>query len=69
MPTAERSRAAAEEDVDPLKSRLAYHLRFLAEDATDPGLPCLERVALVRDRVARLREIRASLKGSHVRTV
>jgi hypothetical protein len=44
-----------------LESRLAYHLRFLREDATDPDLTDLERLALVRDRAARIREIRREL--------
>ena len=52
-----------------LASRLAFHLRCLAEDATDPVLFCLERLALVRDRVAGIREIRAELKANHVRTI
>lgn len=34
-----------------LKSRLAYHLACLRENATDPDLSALERLALVRDRV------------------
>jgi hypothetical protein len=41
-----------------LQSRLAHHLRCLAEDATDRELPSLERLALVRERVARIRETR-----------
>ncbi len=68
LATTERSRQA-EEDANLLASRLAYHLRCLAEDAADPGLSCLERLALVRGRVARIREIRAELKATHVRTL
>jgi len=41
-----------------LESPLTYHLRCLREDATDPEMTCLERLALVRDRVGRIREIR-----------
>ncbi len=36
-----------------IKSRLHYHLRCLAEDATDPELSQLERLAVVRDRARR----------------
>jgi|GEM_PF-1338058 hypothetical protein len=39
-----------------LASRLAYHLRCLREDATDPAMSSLERLALVRDRARRIRE-------------
>jgi|GEM_PF-1306061 hypothetical protein len=46
-----------------LESRLAYRLRCLREDATDPELTSLERLALVRDRAARIREIRWELEG------
>ena len=46
-----------------LESRLAYHLRCLREDATDPALSALERLALVRDRAARIREIGQRLKA------
>ncbi|MGD0265791.1 MAG: hypothetical protein ABSD47_12685 [Candidatus Methylomirabilota bacterium] len=46
-----------------LESRLTYHLRCLREDATDPELTALERLALVRDRAARIREIRWELEG------
>ena len=52
MPTTERSRAAAERDGDPRKSRLAYHLRCLAEEAADPELHSVQRVAVVREREA-----------------
>ncbi len=47
-----------------LHSRLAYHLRRLREDATDPAIPTLERLVLVRERVARIREIRRELNGT-----
>jgi hypothetical protein len=63
MPTRESSREA-EEGANLLESRLAYHPRCLVEDATDPELPRLERLALVRERVARLREIRRDLERS-----
>ncbi len=46
-----------------LESRLAYHVRCLREDATDPDLTALERLTLVRDRVARMREIERELKA------
>jgi hypothetical protein len=36
-----------------LESRIAYHLRCLREDATDPAMTALERLALVRDRAPR----------------
>jgi hypothetical protein len=49
-----------------LKSRLAYHLRCLREDATDPERTSLERLTLVRDRVARVREIRRELEAVNV---
>ena len=44
-----------------LESRLAYHLRRLREDATDPQISALERLALVGDRTRRIREIRQAL--------
>jgi hypothetical protein len=44
-----------------LESRLAYHLRCSAEDAIDPELPSVERLALVPDRARRMREIRREL--------
>ena len=44
-----------------LESRLAYHHRCLREDATDPKLPALERLALERDREARVQAVRWSL--------
>ena len=45
-----------------LRSRLGYHLRCLREDATDPEMTSLERLALVRDRGTRIREIRRELE-------
>lgn len=50
-----------------LESRLAYHLRCLREDATDPEMSSVERLAVVRDRAARIREIREELKAHDVR--
>ena len=50
-----------------LASRLAYHLRCLREDATNPDLPALERLALVRDRAARIREIRVQIEAANRR--
>jgi hypothetical protein len=47
-----------------LASRLAYHLRCLHEDTTDPEMSPLERLALVRDRAGRIREIRRELKDT-----
>lgn len=55
MATTEGTRAAAEEEGDSLKARLTYHFRRLREDATDPELTTLERLALVRDRATRIR--------------
>ncbi len=46
-----------------LNSRLRYHRRCLREDATNPDLTTLERLTLVRDRVARMREIERELKA------
>ena len=57
MPNTEGSRKA-EEDANLLKSRLACQLRCLAEDATEPELPSVERLTLFRERAARIREIR-----------
>jgi len=45
-----------------LESRLAYHLRCLREDATDPKTKPWERLALVRDRGRRIRTIRHMLE-------
>ena len=47
-----------------LESRLAYHLRCLQEDVTDPKLPRVERPALVQDRARKLREIRQELAAA-----
>ena len=47
-----------------LKSRLAYHLRCLPDDVTDPEMTALERLALVRDRARRIREIRMELAAA-----
>jgi hypothetical protein len=41
------------------RSRLASHLRCLEEDATNSELSQLDRLALVRDRARRIREIEA----------
>jgi hypothetical protein len=48
--------------VTALASRLAYHLRCLCEDATDPDLSTVERLALVRARVLCIREIRREVE-------
>lgn len=45
-----------------LASRLRYHLRCLREDATDPQMSSLERLALVWDCVRRIRGIRETLE-------
>ncbi len=37
---------------------IAYHLRCLREDATDPALSAAERLTLVGDRARRIRDIR-----------
>jgi len=50
---------------DLLESRLRYHLRCLREDATDPEMTSLERLALVRERARRIREIRRELGASN----
>ncbi len=49
-----------------LKSRLRYHHRCLCEDATNPDLTALERLTLVRGRVARTQEIARELDGTAV---
>ena len=46
-----------------LESRLRYHHRCLWEDATDPELTSLERLALIRDRARRMGEIRGTLRA------
>lgn len=48
-----------------LESRLRYHLRCLREDATDPTMTALERLALVQDRAVRIRGIRQALTTSY----
>ncbi len=53
----------AQEEPTLLESRLACHLAYLREDATDPELSSLERLALVRDRGVRAREIRVALES------
>lgn len=45
----------------PLRSRLVHHLRCLQEDATDPELSQLERLALLWDRARRVGEIKVEL--------
>jgi hypothetical protein len=45
-----------------LESRLASHLPCLAEDTTDPELPRAERLALVWERVERIRGLRRELE-------
>ncbi len=49
-----------------LDARLRYHLRCLREDATDPEISPVERLALVRDRAERIREIRRELEAAMV---
>lgn len=44
-----------------LKSRLRSHLACLREDAADPALSALQRLALVRDRARRIQPIRQAL--------
>ena len=39
-----------------LDSRFANHLACLREDATDPDLSCMERLALVRERARQVRK-------------
>jgi hypothetical protein len=46
-----------------LQGRLAYHLACLREDTTDPELITPERLALIRDRARRMREIRETLRA------
>lgn len=57
-----RQRDKRQENRVLLESRLAYHLRCLREDAADPAMTSLERLALVRDRTRRIREVRQELK-------
>ncbi len=61
MATNESSRAVVGE-ASLFASRLAYHLRCLTEDASDPDLSSVERLALVRERAVRIREIRRELE-------
>ncbi len=65
MTTATRGR---DEDRTLLDSRLAYQLRCLREDATDPTMSNLERLALVRDRIKRIREIRQGIATANQET-
>ena len=44
-------------------SRLAFHPHCLAEDATDPALSSIERLAMVRDRARKMREIRIPIEA------
>jgi len=60
MSTRERSRER-EMDEKLLTSRLAHHLRCLAEDATDPDMSRLEWLIVFRDRTTRIPEIRREL--------
>jgi hypothetical protein len=62
-------RPSNDKDGSLLASRLAYHLRCLREDATEPAMSALERLALVRDRVERIREIRGELEAAKVMNV
>ncbi len=57
-----RARPHPNEDRTRPESCLASHLRCLREDATDPEMSSFERLALVRDRVARIREITQTLE-------
>ena len=63
MVNAERLRVG-EDYAKLLTARLAYPLRCLADEATDPELSNTERSALVRERVARIREIRRELAAT-----
>ncbi len=49
-----------------LQSRLTHYLRFRREDATDSATTSVERLALVRDRMARIREVRREPEGNAV---
>ncbi len=61
MVTRKRSREL-EDPARLLASRLRYHYRCLREDATDPDMTSVERLALVRDRAKRIREIQRELE-------
>jgi len=50
-----------------LELRLAYHLRCLREDDTDPALTRMERLALVRDWVRRIWKTRQELEAGQQR--
>ncbi len=65
MTTAKRR---CEQNRTVLESRLAYHLRCLREDATDPEITTLDRLGLVRDRTIRIREIRQGIEPGNQRT-
>ncbi len=43
----------------------SHFLMESREDATNPDLTALERLALVRERAARIREIRGELETTH----
>jgi hypothetical protein len=58
---ATRPRARYGAGLAPLESHLAYHLRCMRADATDPALSSLGRLALLRDRAARIGEIRQKM--------
>ncbi len=60
----EKTTRPTRKDRAGLEDRLAYHLACLREDATDPELTSLERLALVRGRVVRVREIRRALAAT-----
>ncbi len=45
-----------------LASHLPYHSRCLREDATNPDLTVLNRLTLVRGRIARMREIEREME-------
>jgi hypothetical protein len=47
MERRDQDRQDSQEKRPPPESRLAYHLRCLREDATEPALSQLERLALV----------------------
>ena len=62
---AEKTKAMAAQKqqwVALLHSCRAYRIRCLAEDATGPDLSSAERLALVRGRATRIREIRRDLE-------
>ncbi len=65
MPTTKRPCKKDRADLEP---RLTYHLCCLREDATDPNIPAVERLALVRDRAKRIREIRLEIAAANQET-